>query len=95
MTPKKLVVCNKCGWAHFPITEQEAIEQAKSFKAYFDSLSSEEKASYYKRETYSVEESVNQQKHCFHCGNDHKDFHEETPEDKIPMGVTIQGIIEG
>jgi hypothetical protein len=90
----KLIICNKCGWAHFPLTEDEAIEQANSFKEYFDSLTDEKKQQNYGDLEYKVDDMIAHQKKCFRCGNSHTDFHEETEKDKIPLGVTIQGIIK-
>ena len=89
----KLLVCNSCGHAHFPTTEQEVLFQAQSFKVYFDSLSSEEQQNFYRTNEYDVTQALAKQKQCFRCGNSNTNFHKETSEDKIPMGVTIQGII--
>jgi hypothetical protein len=89
----KLMICNKCGWAHFPRTEAEVLEEARSFKRYFDSLSPDQQFSDYRRHEYSVETAIARDKQCFRCGNPNTDFHEETEADKIPAGVTIQGII--
>lgn len=89
----KTMVCNQCGWAHFPRTEAEVLQEARDFKAYFDRLTPDEQFSSYRRNEYSVEQAVARSKHCFHCGNSNTNFHEETPEDNIPDGVTLQGII--
>ena len=89
----KLLVCNSCGHAHFPTTEQDVLFQAQSFKAYFDSLSSERQQNFYRTNEYDVTQAVANQKQCFRCGNSNINFHKETSEDKIPVGVTIQGII--
>ena len=89
----KLLVCNSCGHAHFPTTEQEVLCQAQSFKTYFDSLSSEQQQNFYRTNEYDVAQAVANQKQCFRCGNSNINFHKETSEDNIPAGVTIQGII--
>jgi predicted nucleic-acid-binding Zn-ribbon protein len=87
------MVCNKCGHAHFRRTEDEVTVEANNFKRYFDGLSDEDRQKYYGGRGYEVADAIEQQKKCFRCGGPNTEFHEETPEDRIPAGVTLQGII--
>ncbi len=95
----KLMICNECGWAHFPRSKNEVLQEAKSFEEYIMKQSDEIKAQFglgplskYQKDWNLVEE-ISKQEKCFHCGNSNDNFHEETEQDNIPVGCTIQGII--
>lgn len=87
---KPLRICNKCGWAHFPQSYQEIKESAESFKAFWDGATDDVRQMY--GFDGNVEKLIQRSCSCFRCGNDYKDFHNETQRDHIPMGVTIQGV---
>ena len=90
---QKILICNKCGWAHVAITEAGAQEQARDFETYYNSLPQEKREMYYGA-GYDREASLARQRACFRCGNSHQDFCERGPQHKIPLGSTLQGIIE-
>lgn len=96
---QKLMVCNQCGWLHFPRTRQEVELEARSFGEYIQKQTPEVQESFgfgplskTKRE-WNFEKHVQNSEHCFRCGNHYKNFREVNEKDKIPMGVTLQGII--
>lgn len=96
---KKLRICNKCGWAHFPRTRQEVEAESKSFGEYITQQSPETQAQFgygplsqTKRE-FDVKEHFSHVEHCFRCKNSYTDFREENDQDKIPNGCTLQGIL--
>ena len=87
------MVCNKCGWAHFGVSEEYAHISAKNYIEYYESLSDLDKINYYGTLVQTESEFFERYKSCFSCGNDYKDFHTETPKDIISDGVTLQPII--
>jgi len=95
-----IMVCNKCGWAAFGISRDDAEEQTQAFGEFISKQSDEDKASFGfgvlardPDKKWSFDEHFSHFEHCFNCGNTYHDFHEETEADKIPIGVTLQGII--
>lgn len=97
---QKLMICNKCGWAHFPRTREEVEKESRDFGEYINKQSAETQEHFglgplsKNKKEWNFEESVKSSEKCFRCGNDHKDFREENENDKIPMGCTLQGIIK-
>jgi protein-arginine kinase activator protein McsA len=88
-----IYVCDKCGWAHFGLTKDAIEKSAVEFMQYYDQLSEEQRKSYYGINPITKEDFNNRTKICFNCGGSYKNFHIETPADKIPDGCTIQGIL--
>jgi uncharacterized OB-fold protein len=83
-----MVTCKNCGWVHFPLTREEAIEEVEKFNKYFDSLT-EQKQKYY----YNGRKSdISHYEKCFNCGGDYTNFRLSIDGD-CPDGVTIQPII--
>jgi protein-arginine kinase activator protein McsA len=97
---KKMMICNKCGWAHFPTTRFEVEEQASSFGEYIKNEKPETQKMFgfgplsKEKKEWSFESHVKQSEKCFRCGNSYENFREENETDKIPMGCTLQGIIK-
>jgi len=94
------MVCNKCGWAAFGISMKDAERQTREFGEFIAKQTDEHKASYGfgplardGGQEWSFDEHFSHYEHCFNCGNIYYNFHKETEDDKIPMGVTLQGII--
>jgi protein-arginine kinase activator protein McsA len=96
---QKLIVCNKCGWNHFSRTRKEVEIETRSFGDYIQKQTPKTQENFglgplsKNKKEWSFENQMKSSEHCFNCGNDHKDFHEATDKDKVPMGCTLQGII--
>lgn len=92
-------ICNQCGWAHFGRTRQEVEQEADDFGRYIQTQPPEVQAQFgfgplsKQQREWSREEQIKSSARCFRCGNDHKNFHDETPNDHVPVGCTMQGII--
>jgi hypothetical protein len=74
----KTVECVYCGWHHFAILTSHAEAEIKMFKAYFDTLTTEEQQSYYGGKPSSIREYT----HCNSCGR---------PASMKPVTKTLKG----
>lgn len=97
MAETKLRICNKCGWAHFPVEREQVEKQAREFGEYIASADQETKSmfGFGPERKWSFESHVAKSEKCFRCGNHYTDFHDATEGDKlnIPDGCTVQGIV--
>lgn len=85
---RKLVKCNKCGWVHFEVSEEEAFCAVDSFNAYYDKLSAKKQQDYYGGRRATIE----RYKQCLSCGNDYRDFSDAKP-GECPVGSTLNPIM--
>ena len=88
-----IYVCNKCGWAHMGLTKESIEKSATEFVDYYNTLPADKQKDYYGDREVTYKDLVERYNHCFNCGGSHLNFHPEVPEDKIPYGCTIQGIL--
>jgi hypothetical protein len=87
------LICNKCGWAHFGMTRQRVINSVEEFLQYYNNLPQSDRISYYGSGSLSFKSLYDKYLKCFRCGNYYDNFHPETEEDRIPIGVTMQPIV--
>lgn len=94
-----LRICDNCGWAHIPFTREQVEQQAREFGEYIAAQPPKTQAMFgfgpeskTKRE-WDFAEHVARLERCFHCGNPHTNFHDQTDVDQVPRGATVQGII--
>ena len=83
-----LVKCGKCGWVHFPVTTQHAMDSVAHFNCFYELLSDEKKHEYYNNRPASLGDYM----YCSYCGHTFKDFVPALPGD-CPTGCTIGPII--
>lgn len=98
-------ICNKCGWAHFGVSEEYTIRECDSFERFITTQDEKTQGMYgYGPQSWSAQRGaepkvwdreayLNQYRCCFRCGADHTEFHDETEADHVPMGVTMQPIL--
>lgn len=75
--------CLNCGWVHFGLTREQAVEQLESFARWF-----EQQDPLTQRQYAPVRDPCT----CFKCGGSYKNFRDALEGD-APIGCTIQGII--
>lgn len=94
-----LRICNKCGRAHVPLSRAAVEAQAREFGAYIAPQTPETQALFglgplaRTPKEWNFAEHVAQAEHCFRCGNDYENFHDQTAADSVPAGCTLQGIV--
>ena len=87
------MICNKCGWAHFGVTRDNAVNSIDDFLKYYNKLNEIEKTTFYGAEPVTFGSMYRKYLKCFHCGGHYNDFHAETEDDKVPIGVTMKPIV--
>ena len=98
-------ICDKCGWAHFAVSEEYTQRECDSFEKFITSQTDSVRGMYgYGPEGYQAKQGnppkewdreayLNQYRSCFRCGAPYTDFHYETDADRVPMSVTMQPIL--
>jgi hypothetical protein len=87
------MICNKCGWAHFGVSKEYAQKSTDEFIEYYQRMSYAERKRFYGETEITKLQLLAKYEHCFNCSRPYSDFHEETKEDRVPLGVTIQPIV--
>lgn len=93
-------ICKACGWVHFGLTRAAAEAQTSKFGNYICNQSDEVKANFgfgplsKSGKEWSFMEHVSQYERCFNCGGSFLNFRDVVASDHVPVGCTIQGIIE-
>lgn len=96
---KTLRICNQCGCIHFPRTRQEVELEATNFGNYIQQQTQETQEQFgfgplsKTKRVWDLTKQIKNSEHCFRCGNNYKNFRDVNENDKVPMGITIQGII--
>lgn len=94
-----LRICNRCGWAHFPVTRQFAETKAREALAFMAAQTPEVQEQFgvgplsELGRLWSFSEHVAEYDRCFRCSNPYKKFHDLTDADYVPIGCTMSGII--
>lgn len=84
----KYRTCKKCGWVHFAVTLEHALDELCRFHRYYNSLSKKQQ-----RENYgSCPASIRDYAYCDRCGAHYRDFR-ASKKDDCPSGCTIGPII--
>lgn len=82
------VTCNECGWVHFAISREHALEEVASFNKYYSTLTKKEQKEFYGGKS----SSIGYYEHC-RCGNTYKDFRKAKAGD-VPHACTVSPIIQ-
>ena len=99
MNKSTLRLCNRCGWAHFSETRREVEAQAREFGDYINAQPAPTQAQFGygpladPPRNWSFTKHVERAERCFSCGNPYTDFRGCTDADRVPQGVTLQGIM--
>lgn len=84
----KLVTCKSCGWVHFQVSRDYAVDQINKFCEYFDGLTKKEQKDFYG----NTKPTIKDYESCQRCCGSHKNFADSRPED-CPEGSTMGPII--
>ena len=82
------VVCNSCGWVHYPVTLDKVTKETRTFNKYFDNLSQREQLEYYGGKRVSLLNYIK----CFKCGTLYTEMR-KAKNTEVPVGSTIQPIL--
>lgn len=91
-------ICNACGWAHVGQTADTLKAQALSFQSYIEQQPPETQAQFgygplsRDQAVFDLTAHLKSSEHCFSCQGSYLNFHDETPEDRVPQGSTLQPI---
>lgn len=83
-----LCTCLQCGWVHFAVTREHAIQEVIKFNKYYDTLAPEQQQDYYGGKGSSIASYEG----CFLCGVKTPGFR-PYKEGDCPNGVTMQPVI--
>lgn len=87
--PHQYVKCVKCGWIHFVVSREKALNEVHEFNKYFNSLSKEQQEKFYGGQGSSLESYEK----CMRCGNSHENFVFVIDPKEVPYGSTINPLI--
>lgn len=100
MNNTKLRICNACGWVHVALSRADVEEQARKFGEYITAQPPAVQAQFdlgplsRSGRAWDYAEHVARFERCFRCGNPHTNFRDQTEQDHVPAGSTLQGIIK-
>lgn len=89
MKTYKESICCLCGWVYFSVSRNYAKEEVDRFNKYYYSLSQKEQNEYYGGRPSSISNYEN----CYRCRNSYKNFRDLEPDERLPIGITMNPII--
>lgn len=85
------LICDGCGWVHFGVSLQYAMNEVKEFNYYYDKLSKEDQVNFYGGNKSHIKNYT----YCFSCGSLFTRMRPLKKTDKgCPDGSTIQPILD-